>query len=168
MSISPRIENPVFRKFVPDTSRVEEPYVKKFDDEFSDQCKAVLHDLGMCPPAHPRWEKEAGSALHKSPWNEKLPVVEEVVRPALQRSNSVMNPHFFEQPIKVDGKKIELDRGSSCSTPIDDSIITVAGEIIPPESDSRSEPVIEIDCREVAKMRKKKFKWCNCLKGNND
>lgn len=155
MSISTRIENPTFRKFIPDTSRVEDPFI--------DQCKAVLHGEGLCPPPHPRFV-QSDASLKKSPWSESLSTVEEVVRPALQRSNSVMNPQFFEQPIKVDGKKIDLDRGSSNSTPIDESIITVAGEIIPPDSDSRSEPVVEIDCREVERVRKKKWSWCGCLK----
>ena len=158
MSLSDLITSPprnAFRGFKEGTSRVEDPFVG--------QCKEVLEDLGMCPPPHPKWIDDE-SALRKSPWNESLPQVDVFSTPVLKRTNSVMNPGFFEQPIKIDGKKIELDRNSSNSTPIDDSIITVAGDIIPPNSENRSEPVIEVDCGDVEKVKNKKWRWCRCLK----
>lgn len=98
------------------------------DDPFIDQCKAVLHYEGLCPPPHPRWSDPSK--------------IDQASKPALQRSNSVMNPGFFEKPVK-----------SNVEVKPEDPIVTNTVSVT---------IVTEIDCSLV--KPKRKWRLCACLK----
>lgn len=105
------------------------PWCESLPDPFVGKCKAVLQEQGLCPPIHPRWKSES----------EKVKVS---CKPDLHRSNSVMDAHFFENPVKVD---VEVK-------PENHGCVNITNVVV----------VSEIDFSLV--KPKRKFVWCRCLK----
>ena len=134
------VENPVFRKFIANTSKVEDPFI--------DQCKSALHDNRIC----------ASPTIDLQPTIEKIA---ESMQPTLQRTNSVMNPHFFEHPIKVDDH--QYNTSDSLPSEIENRISTVCEVVkISPAKDSLNESAY--GCKPVKPVKKERFRLFRCLK----